>query len=82
MECFLCSVLCDNPRFREKREEIKKFSQEILLSCRTFLSARKHHKHKYSNVVLPENWNDDIIGYHSSFYKEFRVKSQYLCYQR
>lgn len=82
MECFLCNVLCENPTFREKREEVKKFNKDIWLSCKTFLSARKRHQHKYRDVVLPENWYDEVIGYHSSCYKEFRVKSKYLSYER
>lgn len=82
MECFLCNVLRENPKFREKREETKKFSKEILLSCKQFLNARKHYNHKYMNVILPESWDDEIIGYHSSCYKEFRVKAKYLSYER
>lgn len=82
MECFLCNLLCGKPNFREKREDIKKLSKEILLSCKTFLKARKQHNHKYHDVVLPESWNNELIGYHASCYKAFRVKSKYLFYER
>ncbi|RVE41875.1 hypothetical protein evm_013483 [Chilo suppressalis] len=81
MECFLCTVLRGKPKFREKREEIKKISKEILLSCKQFLKARKHHRHKYNDVILPASCDDEIIGYHSSCYKEFRVKAKYLTYE-
>lgn len=82
MDCFLCNLLRENPKFREKREGTKKFSEEILRSCKQFLKARIHYQHKYKDVVLPDSWNDEIIGYHSSCYKEFRVKAKYLSYER
>ncbi|CAH1106585.1 unnamed protein product [Psylliodes chrysocephalus] len=75
------NLLCENPTFREKREEIK-FNRDIWLSCKTYLSARKHHQHKYCDALLPERWNDEVIGHHSSCYKEFIVKSKYLSYER
>lgn len=54
---------CENPNFREKREEVKDFHNDIWLSYKTFLSAQKYQQHKYKDVVLRERWNVEIIDY-------------------
>lgn len=78
MECFLCNSLVDKPGFREKREKIKKFTPDIWNSCKLYLKSR----HKYSDVIFPESYDDEIIGYHSSCYKEFNVTKKYLLNER
>lgn len=74
MECFLCNSLSEQPGFREKKEEIKTFSKEIWQLCQVYLEARKHFGHKYKSAILPETWDDEVVGYHSSCYKDFIVK--------
>lgn len=61
-----------------KREEIKKFGEKIFLACKSYLEARKRYGQKYQNAELPQTWDDDILGYHSSCYKDFKVKKQFL----
>ncbi|CAK1597760.1 unnamed protein product [Parnassius mnemosyne] len=80
MECFLCNSLRKDERFRPKRELIKKFTKEIYASCKSILNARIHFKHKFSDVILPESWDDEVIGYHFKCYKDFRVATKYLQY--
>lgn len=74
MNCFMCR--CDN------NEEVKKFTENILSACRKYLEARKLRDYKYQDAALPDTFGDEIIGYHSSCYKQFRVKSEYLIHDR
>ena len=58
MQCFLCIARKLDSKFKEKDEEIIEFPEDIYSACNTFLKARKHHNHKYDNVILPEQWGD------------------------
>lgn len=80
MECFLCKIRAKKDR--RTTEEVKPFDPDILKSCDTFLQARKFHKHKYCDAVLPLNCLSEDIGYHSSCYKDFMVKKKYLLHER
>lgn len=69
MKCFLC---------KKEDDEVRKFKPQILNRSKLFLKSRKYHNHKFSDVILPENSDDNAIGYHSSCYRMFYVGKRHL----
>ncbi|XP_050505694.1 uncharacterized protein LOC126883969 [Diabrotica virgifera virgifera] len=79
MQCFLCKHLSAQTKdFKGIQDKVKEFSNKTWLSCTTSLKARQQHQHQWNDVELPENWDNNEIGYHSQCYKKFIVKKQFL----
>lgn len=82
MDCFLCKLKKkENSNYTPLREDVKKFTNVLLTNCQKYKQARWHHKHKYSGADVPKTIVDaekSNVGYHSTCYKDFKVKTQFL----
>ena len=55
-------LLVLRPKYASATKQILR-TEVILGLCVSFLTARKQHKHKFQNVILPQTWDEMILLY-------------------